>query len=96
MSFESASIPKIIYFNYYIHPIIRQNKWEKPLKSKKNDKKWQKMIKNDVSTRESNKKISLISFNGVPKYIEIDKVSKKFGISCFKVEKLQNSNTWFF
>ena len=51
------------------------------------------MIKNDVSTGESNKKISLVSFNGVPKYIEIDKVSKKFGISCFKAEKLQNSNT---
>ena len=36
------------------------------------------MIKNDVSTGDSNKKISLISFNGVPKYIEIDKVTKKF------------------
>ena len=54
------------------------------------------MTKNDISAGESNKKISLISFNGVPKYIEINKVSKFFWISCFKEEKLYNSNTWFF
>ena len=54
------------------------------------------MTKNDVSAEESNKKISLISFNGVPKYIKVDKVSKMSWISCFEAEKLHNSNTWFF
>ena len=46
------------------------------------------MTKNDVSAGESNKKISLISFNGVPKYVEIDKVSKTF--SEFHVLKQRN------
>ena len=36
------------------------------------------MTKNDVSVGESTKKVSLSSFNGVPKNIEINKVSKKF------------------
>ena len=36
------------------------------------------MTKNDISAGESYKKISLISFNGVLKYIEIEKVSKFF------------------
>ena len=45
------------------------------------------MTKNDIFAGESNKKIILISFNGVLKHIELDKVSKSFGISCFKAEK---------
>ena len=38
----------------------------------------EKMAKNDVFAGESNKKIILISFYGVPKDIEMDKVSKMF------------------
>ena len=54
------------------------------------------MTKNDVSTGQSKKKPNLIFFNGVFKYIEIEKVSKNFWISYFKAEKLHNCNTWFF
>ena len=42
------------------------------------------MTKSDVSAGESNRKISLIFFNGVPKYIEIDKVSKIFEFHALK------------
>ena len=55
------------------------------------------MTKDDVSAGENKKKkLTWFHLMGLPKYIEIGKDLKIIGISCFKVEKWHNSNTWFF